>query len=431
LSRIQAIVKTQSLSAADRQELYGQTAMKWAKRLEKWLETHWVTPAYAGGLLIALTLFFFLAASNTLSGWLYVISGVSLALLLVAALLPVRSLSGIQIRRIVSYPISAGDLLTLEVEIINSTTQPKALLQVQDLIPSRIGRPPRTVIEQLAPNSTYTWSYSLEPQHRGIYDWQTLYLRTAAPLGLFWCQRSRVAPTRAIVYPRVLPLSHCPLIDQIGQELNLQLHSSYRARAATEGATRSLRPYRWGDPTRLVHWRSSARYGELRVRELETFTGGQEIILCLDTSQNWQPDPFEQAVMAMATLYFYARRNHPDVQLWTANTGKVQGDQTVLETLAGVACNGAGTAHLPHLPLLWLTQDPDSLDSLPLGSRWLLWSGDRSAAPDVQTLEEQTSAQAAGLPSPPMPGSGLVGLTIEPGKPLQFQLQTMPGRGAI
>ncbi len=408
--------------------------MKRTKRLNHWLETHWVTPAYAGGLLIALTVFFFLAASNTLSGWLYVISGVSLALLLVAALLPVRSLSGIQIRRLTSYPISAGDVLTLEVEIINPTAQPKALLQVQDLIPERIGRfpagrqsrTPQTVIETLAPKSTYTWSYSLEPQHRGIYDWQSLHLRTAAPLGLFWCQRGRVAPARAIVYPRVLPLSHCPLIDQIGQELNLQLHSSYRAKSATEGATRSLRPYRWGDPIRLVHWRSSARYGDFRVRELETFTGGQEIILGLDTSKDWQPDAFEQAVMAAATLYFYARRNYPDVQLWTASTGRVRGEQNVLEILAGIACDGVGTEHLPHLPLLWLTQAPNSLDSLPLGSRWLLWAGDRPKSPASQTPLEDTSAQ------PPLRlATGLVGLTIEPDKPLQFQLQTAPGRGAM
>jgi uncharacterized protein (DUF58 family) len=336
----------------------------------------------------------------------------------------VRSLAGITIRRRPSYPISAGDLLTIEVEIANPTPQPKSLLQVQDLIPTRWGRSPQTVIEQLPANSTYIWSYSLEPQHRGIYDWQSLQLRTAAPLGLFWCRRSRVVPTRAIVYPRVLPLSQCPLIDQIGQELNLQLHSSYRARAATEGSTRSLRPYRWGDPTRLVHWRSSARYGELRVRELETFRGGQEIVLCLDTNKDWHPDTFEQAVMAAATLYFYARRNHPDVQFWTASTGSVRGDQNVLEILAGIACDGSGIAHLPHLPLLWLTQNPNSLDSLSLGSRWLLWSGDR--APNSADQLANSSSQRQ-----PIVGTGLAGLMIQPGQPLQFQLQAVPARSAI
>jgi len=46
----------------------------------------------------------------------------------------------------------------------------------------------------------------------------------------------------------------------------------------TEGLTRSLRPYRLGDPTRLIHWRTSARYGELRVRELEVMTGGKKLL---------------------------------------------------------------------------------------------------------------------------------------------------------
>lgn len=391
--------------------------MNFAKKLNHWLETHWVKPAYAGGLLLALTLVFLLAASNTMAGWLYVISGVSLSLLVIAALLPARSLTGIEVRRFPIYPVSAGDVLTMEVAIANPTRQSKTLLQIQDLVPAGLGRTAQTVIEVLPACSEHLWSYRLTTEHRGIYRWQGLHLRTAAPLGLFWCQRSRTVVAQATVYPRVLSLTQCPMIDQIGRELNLQLHSlSHRARSATEGSTRSLRPYRWGDPIRLVHWRSSARWGELRVRELEMFTGGQEIILCLDTGGDWHLDDFEQAVIAVASLYFYARRHFPDVQLWTAQTGKLQGEQSILEALAQINPGQPVVALPPDQPLIWSTGDLQSLQQLPLGSRWLLWSG--------RDLENSSLASSSALL--PMAFSGLV---IDPGKSLQSQLQTQPGRG--
>ncbi len=150
---------------------------------------------------------------------------------------------------------------------------------------------------------------------------------TGAPLGLFWSRRQRHCEATAIVYPTVLPLKTCPLVDELGQEESQR--SEYTGKplqTATSGLVRSLRPYRIGDPMRLIHWRTSARYGELRVRELEIVTSGQEIIIALDSAGNWQAENFEQAVIAAASLYFYAQRQQLQVQLWTAATGLVKGD---------------------------------------------------------------------------------------------------------
>ena len=88
---------------------------------------------------------------------------------------------------------------------------------------------------------------------------------------------------------------------------------------------------------RLIHWRTSARYGEFQVRELEIDRGGQEVVICLDSGANWDADDFEQAVIAACTLYFYANKSpNLDVKLWTAGTGLISGDRQVLETLAAV-----------------------------------------------------------------------------------------------
>uniref|UniRef100_B8HQ03 DUF58 domain-containing protein n=1 Tax=Cyanothece sp. (strain PCC 7425 / ATCC 29141) TaxID=395961 RepID=B8HQ03_CYAP4 len=343
-------------------------------KVERWLEKHYVAPAFAGWLLLGFTAFFFLAAINTMAGWLYVISGGSLALLVVAGVLPERSLRGIQIQRAAIAPVSAGESLRLQLTIVNPTSAAKTLFQVEDLLPPSLGKPQQHVIEELPPQSSQPWFYQIETWRRGVHAWETVQLRTAAPLGLFWCRRTRKVRSRAIIYPQVLNLHRCPLVDQLGQNLQQTLADPrQQTRLSTEGATRSLRPYRHGDPLRLVHWRSSARFGELRVRELEIFRGGQEVILGLDTLFNWRSDDFEQAVIAAASLYFYARRQHPQISLWTGMNGMVQGELAVLETLAAVSFNQREQAPLPHRPLIWLTQNPETLPSLPPGSRWLLW----------------------------------------------------------
>jgi uncharacterized protein (DUF58 family) len=380
--------------------------MKINQKIADWLETHWIAPAYAGGLLTFLSLFFFGAATNTMTGWLYVISGISFALLAIAAILPGRSLKSLDIHRRSLEPVSVGNPLAVELEIYNRSEQPKTLLQVYDQLPSTLGKS-ATAIETLAPGSTYHWVYYLPTEQRGVYHWDQVQLRTAAPLGLFWCRRSRTAKATAIVYPTILPLTTCPLVDQMGWEQNQQVLDRSQFQMATEGVTRTLRPYRYGDPTRLIHWRSSARYNQLRVRELEVATGGQEIIIGLDSGNSWQSDHFEQAVIAAGSLYFYASRSQLNVKLWTAKTGLVKGNRVVLSTLAAVmATEEAIGENLPNMPLIWLTQNSQSIASLPSGSRWVLWSDD-------DHLRSTKTAQFSER-----------GLQIFSEQPLQLQLQS-------
>ena len=376
-----------------------------------WLENRWVVPAYSGWILLGISICFLAAAINTMVGWLYVLSGLSLALLAIASVLPQRSLSGISIRRRPIQPVSAGDQLTIELEISNQTTQPKTLFQVQDVLPYVLGQPLLAPIEILPPQASYNWVYNHSTQRRGIYRWQMVHLRTATPLGLFWCRRQRDVPATAIVYPTVLPLTSCPIVDEIGQETSNQFYSQQRFHAATEGMTRSLRPYRQGDPTRLIHWRTSARYGELRVRELEVVTGAQEIIIALDSAA-WQEDNFEQAAIAAASLYFYSQRQQLNVKLWTALTGLIAGERTVLEALAETE-SGQPNASLPsNKPVIWLSQNPLSLSSLPTGSRSLLWSSASSPQPEILVHR-------------------VPGLVIQTGQPLQLQLQSAVRRDGL
>ncbi|WP_088243289.1 DUF58 domain-containing protein [Calothrix rhizosoleniae] len=377
------------------------------KNITNWLETHAVAPAYSGWVLAGITICFFGAAINTMAGWLYVISGISSALLVLSAILPPRSLVGLTVKRLPISAITAGDDLKVELEIRNQGRQAANLVQVADILPFILGKPIQQAIETIAPQKSYRWTYYHPTQRRGIYRWHTVDLTSAAPLGLFWCRRHRQHQASAVVYPPVLNLAHCPLVDRMGQEDSLRGDpSGMPIQTATEGLTRSLRPYRMGDPIRLIHWRTSARYGELRVRELEIVTSGQEIIIALDTAGGWQEENFEQAVIAAASLYFYAQKQQMQVQLWTASTGLIKGDRQVLEALAKTNAL-EDTNNLPPstYPLIWLTQNPLTLSSLPNRSRWLMW-------------ENSASSETKIAFKPDIPG-----IAIATEKPLQTELQ--------
>lgn len=379
------------------------------RQISDWLEQHWVSPAYGGWLLMGLACFFFAAATNTMAGWLYVISGIMGGLLGIAALLPGRSLQGIRVQRRPIEAVSAGDDLMVTLQIENLTPRHKLLIQVRDQVPYVLTAPAVTAMEVLPAGDTHVWTYRLPTRQRGIYRWHTVQIRTAAPLGLFWSRRCHTVQAMATVYPTVLPLAQCPLVDDLGQTVNDYVQNSYQAIGATEGLTRALRPYRWGDPTRLVHWRTSARYGELRVRELETYTGGQEVLIGLDTAIAWQPEAFEQAVIAAASLYIYARQRGLQVSLWTTSTGRVEGEQAVLMALAAVHPEQVLQPHdFPHHSLIWLSQTPDSLNELPDGSRWLLWP------PSPSTRVGGTDPSLGHYP----------GLVMQPEQPLQDLLQS-------
>ncbi|OYD92482.1 DUF58 domain-containing protein [Nostoc sp. 'Peltigera membranacea cyanobiont' 210A] len=381
--------------------------MKIIKPITNWLETRASAPAYGGWVLALTAICFFGAGINTMAGWLYAISGISFALLGVAAILPPRSLTGLSISRRPMQPVSAGDDLTVELEICNQTQQPVNLLQVEDMLPFVLGKPVQKAIETIPSQGSYRWVYYHLTQRRGVYRWHTVKLGSGAPLGLFWCRRQRDCAATAIVYPTVLPLATCPLVDEMGQEESKRGDPRGRPlQTATTGLVRSLRPYRVGDPTRLIHWRTSARYGELRVRELEMVTGGQEIVIALDSASTWEEENFEQAVIAAASLYFYAQQQQLEVQLWTASTNLIKGDRFVLETLAATAALEDASSVVPKsYPLIWLTQNPLSLATLPQGSRWVLWPNISSAAePEVINWEH-------------------LGIVLQSDRPLQPQLQ--------
>jgi uncharacterized protein (DUF58 family) len=337
-----------------------------------WLEQKWVAPAYAGWVLMAVSLCFFGAATNTMTGWLYVLSAVGIVLLILAAVLPIKSLQALSIEHLPIAPITQGEDLQIALRLHNRSKQTQRLLQVFDRTPTSWGEVQPLAIEQVPAQGSYTTTMTCTPPQRGIYNWDALELRSGQPLGLFWCRRERKSPAQVYVYPAHLRLSHCPLLDHWQQSVPATIETSVnRPQLSTIGTTRSLRPYRSGDPLRLIHWRSSARYERFQVRELEIANYAHTITICLNASSNWSTADFEQAVIATCSLYYYARQHQLDVQLWTSSHGVLTSQLAVMQALAAIQISTAIVAPPPGA-VLWISNQLEA--KLAEGSRALLWT---------------------------------------------------------
>ncbi len=112
---------------------------------------------------------------------------------------------------------------------------------------------------------------------RGVFTFPGATLRWADPFGLFWHRMSLNVPTHIEVYPGThglrLPDLLRPLLSEGQLSRTLGLEDPISLRGA--------RPYVPGDPPGRVHWRLSARTGDLMVRELER-TAASSVAVHLD-----------------------------------------------------------------------------------------------------------------------------------------------------
>jgi uncharacterized protein (DUF58 family) len=125
---------------------------------------------------------------------------------------------------------------------------------------------PRLTLTRLAPGETANLKHQVTFLMRGYYQLGPLLLETGDVFGLHRRFRVATEPHFALVLPKVLPLQGYNLASRrpIG-EIRV-VHRLF------EDPTRlaSIRPYQPGDPLNRIHWRATARTGEIHCRVYES-----------------------------------------------------------------------------------------------------------------------------------------------------------------
>lgn len=188
------------------------------------------------------------------------------ALPLLAALLIGRSRYQLSlVRSVTPQLVVAGQSAQISLDITNEGRTPTGLLLLEDHVPFVLGARPRFVLDGLSHGLHRSVTYQIRSDVRGRYDIGPMSVRVSDPFGLVELGRAFQTTAPVTVTPRTVALPVIPLSGAwTGSGDN-------RPRAFASGSAEdvTVREYRRGDDLRRVHWRSSARVGELMVRREE------------------------------------------------------------------------------------------------------------------------------------------------------------------
>ena len=227
-------------------------------------------------------------------------------------------------RRVEPTRVSAGAPGRVHLRIENISRLPTGLLLLEDDVPYMLGSRPRFVVDRVEPRGVREVSYPIRSDVRGVFTVGPLTVRLSDPFGLCELPRAFTARARFIVTPAVYALPQVPL----GGEWSGSGDSRSRAIAAAGEDDVATREYRHGDDLRRVHWRSTARQGQIMVRrEEQPWQSRATVLLDTRASAHIGDGPgssFEWAVSAAASSAVHLLRRGYAVRLVT-DTGAVIG----------------------------------------------------------------------------------------------------------
>jgi len=229
-------------------------------------------------------------------------------------------------RRLGSPRTAAGQESTVTLRLDNISRLPTGLLLVEDKVPYVLGSRPRFVLDRVEPRGRREVTYTVRSEVRGRYQLGPMSLRLTDPFGMCELRRSFSARDTLVVTPAVQDLPAIPLSGDwtgTGESRSRSIASAGEDDAGT-------REYRQGDDLRRVHWRSTARLGQLMVRREEQ-PWQARCTLLLDTRSrahggDGPGSSFEWAVAAAASVGVHLVRHGYTVRLLT-DTGPVAGGE--------------------------------------------------------------------------------------------------------
>jgi uncharacterized protein (DUF58 family) len=226
-----------------------------------------------------------------------------LSLPLLAALVVARTRYRLSCARRLDPPrAELGSEATVTLRLENVTRLPTGLLMIEDTVPYALGARPRFVLDRVESQGVREIDYRVRSDLRGRFTIGPLSIRISDPFGLVELTRSFTISDTLVVTPQVTALPHV----RLSGEWTGGGDSRTRSVASAGDDDVAPRDYRQGDDLRRVHWRSTARYGELMVRREEQQWQSRGALL-LDTRRyahrgEGPRSSFEVAVSAAASI---------------------------------------------------------------------------------------------------------------------------------
>ena len=198
--------------------------------------------------------------------------------------------------------VEAGRPAGVRLRLDNVSRLPSGVLLMEDALPYALGSRPRFVLDKIEPRGVREVTYSVSSDVRGRFPVGPLSVRLTDPFGLCELTRSFATADELVVTPVV---SQLPAV-RLGGDWAGGGESTARSVSSSGTDDAATREYRHGDDLRKVHWRSTARVGELMVRREEQPFQSRATLLLDGRAAAHRGDgvgsSFEWAVSATASI---------------------------------------------------------------------------------------------------------------------------------
>ena len=212
-------------------------------------------------LLIILLTFFAVT-----TGWniLYILTYALLSVLIFSWLWIHISLRRLTFRRSVAKGhIQVGEAFEEYMVLDNLSTLPKQWVQITD--GSTLPGHNAGYVASMGGRKRAIWRPKSRCRQRGHFQLGPVTAISSDPFGLFNRRLHLASASEILVLPRVYQIAQLPIV---GSGLPGRGKSSQRALQRTINAT-TVREYVIGDSLSRIHWRSSARYNKLMIKEFD------------------------------------------------------------------------------------------------------------------------------------------------------------------
>ena len=242
---------------------------------------------------------------------------------------------------------AVGETLRVTYTVRNAERIPKLWLELHNPTTLPVPLPGRALA--LGPRAERAWAARVPLSARGHFRVDPLVIRTGDPFGLFEASATVGTGTAVTVYPRVEPLPRWRLP---ASTLEGSSSTPERTMQITPLVT-SVRPYAPGDAYNRIHWKSTARQGELQVKEFD-LEQTADLWLILDLDRHVQAgvgdeSTLESSVRVAASLAAHALLENRAVGMTIAaqrittlpaDRGGRQ-NQKIMSLLAAVGADGS------------------------------------------------------------------------------------------
>jgi uncharacterized protein (DUF58 family) len=170
-----------------------------------------------------------------------------------------------------------GESLRVTYTLRNTSRVPKPWLEIHNPSSLPAGLPGRAIA--LGSRTERSWLIRTPLTRRGHFRVEPLQIRTGDPFGFFESSASVGTGVNVVVYPRIEPLPQWRL-----PAANLDGSHAMRERTLqTTPLATTVRPWAPGDAFNRIHWKATARHGDIHVKEFDLEqTADAWIVLDLD-----------------------------------------------------------------------------------------------------------------------------------------------------